>query len=192
MVPFKGAPMSQIPTPSMPGYQQVVVVNRSSNGMGIAGFVVSLLGLLGGCFGGFLLSPLGLIFSIIGMRRPPKGLAIAGLVMGIIGSLWLAIAVIFMGGLAAAAGGGAFAMAKDGMAMVRVKTNVQSFYATKQRLPADMTELVAAYPDTPTADRNGTPLQVDFTPPNICTIKLSGFDGKIGTADDMTDTFSVK
>ena len=51
--------------------------------MGVAGFVVSLVGFtsLG------LLSPIGLILSIIGMRREPKGLAIAGLVVGIVGTI---------------------------------------------------------------------------------------------------------
>lgn len=58
-----------------------------ANGLGIAGFVISLVGFL--TVG--ILSPIGLVFSAIAMRRKPKGLAIAGLVLGIIGSIFLGI-----------------------------------------------------------------------------------------------------
>lgn len=76
--------------------------------MGIAGFVLSLLGLVS-CG---LLSPIGLILSWIGMYREPKGLAIAGFVMGLIGSFWLFVALAFglfavvLGLLGIAAGAG--------------------------------------------------------------------------------------
>jgi hypothetical protein len=62
---------------------------RSGNGMGVAGFVVSLVGLVP-CG---LLCPLGLIFSLIGLGRQPRGLAIAGTVIGGIGSLGIVGAV---------------------------------------------------------------------------------------------------
>jgi FtsH-binding integral membrane protein len=58
-----------------------------TNGMSVAGFVLSLL---------FCTAPLGLIFSAIGMNQTKKdpsqggrGLAIAGLVIGIIFTVWL-------------------------------------------------------------------------------------------------------
>jgi len=61
-----------------------------TNGMAIAGFVLS-----------FFISPLGIIFSAIGLnqigkdpRQGGKGLAIAGLILGILGTvfwvLWMA------------------------------------------------------------------------------------------------------
>ncbi len=68
---------------------------KQSNGMGLAGFIVSLLGVIS-CG---LLGPVGLILSIIGMRKEPRGFAIAGLVLGIIGSLWI-VFILFFGGLA--------------------------------------------------------------------------------------------
>ena len=74
-----------------------------SNGLGIAGFIVSLVGIVGSCG---LLCPVGLLMSIIAMRREPRGFAIAGLIIGLLGSLWIFIAlgfIILTGGVVAAA-----------------------------------------------------------------------------------------
>jgi len=62
------------PLPSWPG-------NRPTNSIGTAGFVVSLVGVLT-CG---LLSPIGLILSLVGLRKEPKGLAIAGTIIGGVG-----------------------------------------------------------------------------------------------------------
>lgn len=65
---------------------QVVVVEKKGNGMGTAGFVLALLGLIF-CWVpvlDWILWLLGLIFSIVGMFKPKKGLAIAGLVISFI------------------------------------------------------------------------------------------------------------
>ena len=72
------------------------------NGMGVAGFVLALLGLIF-CWGpilGWILWILGLIFSIIGVCRKPKGLAIAGL---IISCLYLILATVVIGAIFGAA-----------------------------------------------------------------------------------------
>ena len=61
-----------------------------SNGLGTAGFVLALINFIFS-FIPFLsilcciLWPLGLIFSIIGIFRKPRGLAIAGLVLSLLG-----------------------------------------------------------------------------------------------------------
>lgn len=60
---------------------------RSENGLGIAGFICSLIGVVS-CG---LLSPVGLILSIVAVFREPRGFAIAGLVLGLIGSFWALI-----------------------------------------------------------------------------------------------------
>lgn len=71
---------------------QVVIHNAPtptpSNGLGVAGFVTSLVGLLLTCG---LLCPLGFIFSLVALRKQPRGMAIAGAVIGGLGSLWFAI-----------------------------------------------------------------------------------------------------
>lgn len=55
---------------------------KQSNGFGVAGFVLSILGF----FTCGVLSPLGLLFSTLGIFRAPRGLATAGLVMGMAGT----------------------------------------------------------------------------------------------------------
>ena len=51
-----------------------------TNGLGIAGFVCALVGI----FTGIFLIP-GLILSLIALRKPPRGLAIAGTVVSVVG-----------------------------------------------------------------------------------------------------------
>jgi hypothetical protein len=52
------------------------------NPFGLVGLILSALGMLS-CG---LLSPLGLLFSTIGLFRAPRGLAVLGVVLGILGS----------------------------------------------------------------------------------------------------------
>ena len=64
---------------------------NQSNAMGTAGFVVSLIGLLT-CG---LLSIFGLVLSLFGLRKNPKGFAIAGAIMGLLGLVELALVGLF-------------------------------------------------------------------------------------------------
>lgn len=64
-----------------------------SNGLGTAGFIVSLVGL----FTGGILSPLGLLLSFIALFRRPRGMATAGFIIGMIGSIFLAAWLAFFG-----------------------------------------------------------------------------------------------
>jgi Domain of unknown function (DUF4190) len=81
--------------PMPPEQQQVVVVQSRGNGMATAGFVTGLLGaILSFFFIGFPLAVIGVVLSIIGLRRVNadpmrggRGLAIAGLVLGLVGIL---------------------------------------------------------------------------------------------------------
>ena len=62
---------------------QTIIINQpaNKNGIGVAGFVLALLGLVF-CWVpvlNWILWLLGLIFSAIGVFRAPRGLAIAGL-----------------------------------------------------------------------------------------------------------------
>ena len=67
-----------------------------SDGLGITGFVLSLLALLLGWVPviGWIIWLLGLIFSLIGIFRKPRGLAIAGLLL----SLLALIVILYMTG----------------------------------------------------------------------------------------------
>ena len=82
-----------------------VVVNqveKKSNGVGVAGFVLALCGIFFSWIPGlnWTLWALGLIFSFVGIFRKPRGLAIAGLVIScldliILIALISALATIF-------------------------------------------------------------------------------------------------
>ena len=84
-----------------PGYAVAVQPAPPSSGLGIAGFVIGLLGLT---LCGTLVSPVGLVLSILGMREtsptatPPKGgrgLTITGLILSIIGTVALLLIIAY-------------------------------------------------------------------------------------------------
>jgi hypothetical protein len=56
---------------------------RESNGIGIAGFIFALLGIV--TIG--LLSPIAVVLSLIGLGRAPRGWAAFGLILGLLGCL---------------------------------------------------------------------------------------------------------
>ena len=77
-------------TPQQPqqANQTTVVVNEhKSNGIGTAGFVFALLGILLSWIPvvDFVIWFLGLLFSFIGLFKSPRGLAITGFLLSIIG-----------------------------------------------------------------------------------------------------------
>ena len=85
--------------------QPSVVINnieKKSNGVGVTGFILAILGLFLGWIPvlGWIIWILGLLFSAIGIFKKPRGLAIAGLVISLIGVIL--ILVVF--GAAAAVG----------------------------------------------------------------------------------------
>lgn len=89
-----------------PNPNQTIFINqeaKQSNGIGTAGFVLSLVAIF--LFWvpilDFILWLLGLIFSFVGVFKQPKGLAIAGLVISLIGIILI---VVCAGALAAAIG----------------------------------------------------------------------------------------
>jgi len=74
--------------------------NGQSNGLGIAGFVLALLAVFLGWVPvlGWILWFLGLLLSFIGMFKYPRGFAIAGLIISLIGIILL---LVVFGALAA-------------------------------------------------------------------------------------------
>ena len=95
------------PQPQPQVQPQQITINQQApappkNSLGIAGFVLALLGLIF-CWVpvlNWILWILGLIFSIIGMFKRPKGLAIAGLVISCIGLIVdILIATVFAAAL---------------------------------------------------------------------------------------------
>ena len=73
---------------------QTVIINqqeKKSNGVGTAGFVLALIALFLGWVPvlGWIVWILGLILSFVGVFKKPKGMAIAGLVISLIGIILL-------------------------------------------------------------------------------------------------------
>jgi hypothetical protein len=68
---------------------------RQSNTLGLAGFICSLVGL----FTGGLLSPVGLVISLVALGKQPRGFAVAGLILGLIGTCGGIILVLFFGAM---------------------------------------------------------------------------------------------
>ena len=82
-------PMSQAPPynpPPPPPRPAQPPPMPQTNGLGVAGFIVSLVGMVL-CFG--LICPIGAILSGIALIWKPRGFALAGLILGVLGSvLW--------------------------------------------------------------------------------------------------------
>ena len=75
---------------------QTIVINQTekqSNGIGTAGFVLAIIAIFLGWIPilGWVIWLLGLIFSFVGIFKTPKGLAIAGLVISLIGIILLIV-----------------------------------------------------------------------------------------------------
>jgi hypothetical protein len=143
--------------------------------MGIAGFVISLVGIVT-CG---LLSPLGLIFSLIGLGRQPKGLAIAGTVISALGTLLLAgtIIVLVMGG------GSIQALLTRGVVETAAQV-IEEHRAKEGELPAEeeATELIGHL-----TDAWGNELRYDPAGDTF-VIRSAGADGEFDTEDDVTSS----
>ncbi len=73
---------------------QTIIINqqeKKSNGLGTAGFILALIALFFGWIPvlGWIVWVLGLIFSFIGIFKRPRGLAVAGLIISLIGIIFL-------------------------------------------------------------------------------------------------------
>lgn len=159
--------------------------NEESNPLGIAGFVVSLVGLVASCG---LLSPIGAVLSLVAMSKRPKGLAIAGFVLGLIGSLWIValivgVVVLGVGGVAAMIGlGPVFEVAFD---QAEIRNAMRDYRAEHGALPASLDDLTGLDPDVLT-DHWGSAYRLEYTDNGETPVIISdGPDKQKGTDDDI-------
>jgi len=73
------------------GYRETIYIGppppRPSNSLGLAGFLVSLIGAPLTCG---MLAPLGLLLSLFALRKQPRGFAVTGVILGLLGTAWIA------------------------------------------------------------------------------------------------------
>lgn len=161
-----------------------------SNGLGLAGFITSLVGLVMCCG---LLCPFGALFSFIALFRSPRGFAVAGFVIGLIGSMWLIVPIVFVVlplGLAvilgslAALGSGGFEYAVD---VSKIHREVSAHYSVNDQLPSTLAVLPLD-PET-LVDPWGAQYRYEIDPDGRhYTITTAGPDGVWDTGDEYSTT----
>lgn len=165
--------------------QHVQSIPAAANGLGVASFICSLVGLVS-CG---LLSPIGLLLSIPALFIRPRGFAIAGLVLGLIGSFWLLVAVIFssmiFGFLAIAMAAIGAEGLEAGVEMAKIATRVNAVERKTHALPADLASVPGIRKEA-LVDPWGNPYRyVVGADGKSFTITCDGADGKPETADDI-------
>lgn len=153
-----------------------------SNAVGIVGFITSMLGLVT-CG---LLSPIGFLISLCGLFKNPKGFASAGTILGLLGTLWLAIAgyAIVMGLVMAksAVETGVQTLA-TAAALERGRAEVESYRQENGQLPDGIegNKLVLDIKD-------GWERPIRYAPDedDKYVMRSAGPDGEFHTDDDMT------
>ena len=155
------------------------------------GFVLSLLGILGT---GGLLCPIGLVVSLVAIGRggPGRGFAIAGIVLGAVGSCGGILAFVLAGGLILAALGltaAAIVLAEPELVdlttdMIALAARISDYQSENRYLPASLSDLGT---DTPLlTDPWGNPYEYRLTTDKRGFDLVSlGEDGKPGTDDDI-------
>lgn len=154
---------------------------RQSNGLGIAGFVVSLVALVT-CL--LPLSPIGMILSCVAIFRRPRGFAIAGLVLGLLGTLIVIVFTVFIlaVGFSLAAGIVMLASMLGGNALT-VYGSIEDHYENTGALPASLDDLSLS--STALLDNHGAPFRYIQTEDGGAYWLISdGPDGLPDTTDD--------
>jgi hypothetical protein len=170
---------------------------RPENNLGIAGFICSILGIIT-CG---LLAPVGLVLSLFALRREPKGFAVAGAVIGAVGScgiiigivafftsLMMILAALGLGGLAVALGG---AKIEAQIEMAKIAAEIDIYQQRTGQLPASLDLLPIVDPHALTdawGNKYIYTLSEDGTTYELHSI---GEDKADATADDIKPDDSV-
>jgi general secretion pathway protein G len=167
-------------------YQQV----RQANGLGVAAFICSLVGL----FTGGILSPIGLILSLVALGRQPRGMAVAGLILGLLGTcggIVLVIVILAFGLAVALAAVGIFAFTQSERIeltadMAKIAVAAEEFKRDNRDVAPAGVEVLNLEPST-LNDPWGHPYRYILVAeePGYDVIS-DGQDGKAGTPDDVS------
>ncbi len=182
--------MTQVPNQNPFAYNAVPAApSESSNTLGLVGFIVSLASIIT-CG---IAAPIGLILSIVGLFKNPKGFAIAGTIIGALLSLFglligIGLVAAFLG--LKSAGG----VIQQGMALGLGEQEIQKFYAQNHRLP-DQQEfdqlLMASAGQMPGLFGGAGNFQVTYryeiVDPTTVRLTFPGFDQQMDTTDDIKE-----
>ena len=171
------------------GRQNVVIVQGAeSNGLGIAGFVLSLLGLVScGLFG-----PLGFLVSLFGLAYRPRGFAVAGLVLGgLTTGIFAFFGFAVLSTLFAAVTGIQLAASETSNSLRMKASNMQIVNEFKEFGAIPSTEKGN---DIINAERSESQPFTGYQRVDQFQYKLTvaGLDRELGTEDDRTETFDIR
>jgi hypothetical protein len=172
-----------------PQDQYYQAVPARSNGLGIAGFIVSLVGLVLTCG---VLCPIGLLLSLIALFRPPRGFAVAGFVIGLIGTLIPVVILLFYGFVAVTCVTSGFGAFKP---MLETFEKMQKLRPAVEGLPAPAGEVAEDVAGEAVVggenDGWGHPMRYRKLGGTQYEIRSAGADGAMDTRDDITQQFTL-
>ena len=179
-----------------PGYfpPYVMVPGRESNGLGVAGFFISLIGLF---IPTGIVALLGLLISLVALGRQPRGFAGLGVLIGLFGTVvWLAVMVVAVLGAATVGvgilicGAAAFILTQPETIevtsdMINVTLAVAEYKEEHQSLPADLSGLGLEL--TTLTDPWGKPYSYTLAEGEDAGFDVisGGLDRQLGTDDDL-------
>ena len=170
-----------------PGHQTVIVNQPESNSLGLAGFIVSLAGWIT-CG---LLCPIGLILSLFALGKRPRGFAIAGVILGLPGVLFLAffgfVFLMTVLGIGAAATAAA-ALAQQSAEIASARGEINTAYSQTSVLPDEATAQALFVTKL---EWDGEVVRYIRESDTQYTLVAPGIDGAFDTADDFRQTWSV-
>jgi hypothetical protein len=152
------------------------------NGLGLAGFILSLVGLIATCG---LLNPISLLLSLIALLWRPRGFAVAGTIISLVGTAFLVtvgfgIVAGFMGlkEIVSEASG----RLQTETAILEAKANIEQYHAENGTYPdgVEGNKLVLGKKDA-----WGTELRYDSQDKSY-VIRSAGPDKQFDTTDDVT------
>lgn len=169
-------PQAPPQTPQQPVQQTVLVQAPPSNALGLAGFITSLVGFLT-CG---LLSPIAVLLSFFALFKSPRGFAVAGTVLGLLGSSWMAL---FGFAFLAALVFPAVDAARNAADTMRAQQAITDYYDVNKELP-----------DQAIGNEFIADLNCQYEPIDEYSYKIihAGADEQFGTSDDYEHTERVR
>ncbi|MEQ8764309.1 MAG: type II secretion system protein GspG [Planctomycetota bacterium] len=164
---------------------------EAQNGLAIAGFVLSLLGV----FSAGILCPIGLIISLVALGKPgQRGLAIAGAIIGGLGTLfWLLIILLFGVAILAFLGFAFLAVSGPEKSEITADFLAITYHAKRFEqdhgyLPAQLSDL--DLPQNRRLDPWGHEYHLSVVPGTDLGFEIlsAGPDGDVSTDDDVRFT----